>query len=1123
MPEIYVVGQQASTQARASAGLGKKLAHGVILHNIRGCRTGTSSQGSEYVLGYGQRNDSIELECSSCGARFRIRAQHERVEAQQIPCMKCQAPIDVPAFDGDGWRAVSHNAIFERFPERRALPARSREPQRPAESPEQPSRQLARRHASRRRATSFQFTNPVSEPDEARPSPRREVQARRLGRAAAGQRNTNVDDAVKELLQAARDLRAAKEPVEPDVPPPTSAPIEMDSRAALRERLRRAKQSAGSEVPDPDSSSIDVAFEPTPRAAAPENSAMFAVGSPTDDVAEFSGAASASTPVTLEGSFELFNEPEPDAPVAFLLEVGTQRIGPLQANGVTALVISGLSGEARISQVGRGDWSRLREHPDFSAFYELADDIDGERDALTSEPPSLLDDGIGGLDALFASEGGADDVVGFDVFEDEELTLDIERETVDIERDEFAAALARDAGGIESAEKQPRGERKAAAPALGIIKPVKRLVRRADLPQASAPEPVIERAPVVEHEPEGELQTLPLGLLDQPEGEPVQEIHPGVDDAELETLLLPGLQARLAEDASETPGAPDESESEIEDGLGEESSVSGASQTRDVPASMSPTEPIIPTPIAAREPVKAAPRAPEAPVIPEVVVPRAPTPDARDTLTEPDYPPGPAPAPRRLSWGAAILAFVVVLGVGGLIGGIVSGGFGVSAGDDAEAVSRAVTYDVPVEVARGQALNGARTIVHLATGQDFSSPTRRFEVARELEEESEFERSRTILAPLWASNAADIELAETYARVLVALEQYSLARAVAVQGLTRAPDSERLAKIFNEAVGGDPALHPETITLVADEHVDQLRALGGGKSISLKLKKKGKTTHAFKPSQFEWEEGWRAEVAAYLMCEALPCDFAVPKSSPARISKDDFEELYARHVSAKQASYKSRFTDLRWVTEEGPDGVEREYLYGVMKEWVPGFTNWPIEYTDVWTPWLDASQGGEVLDQELSAALSKLKFRLGGQFYRGAMSKRDGATTRDVARGLSNVLVFDFLTNNWDRFSSVEAYYGVNNQFDHGRFLSLDNGAAFHVLAMKRVRQRFELTSRFSRSMIVAARVMDRDVFNDVLFPDPSREARTRLSVFWGQRDALIERVDALVEVHGEDAVLAFE
>ena len=1062
--------------------------------------------------------------------------------------MKCQAPIDVPAFDGDGWRAVSHHTIFERYPERRALPPRQpKRDEHPVALPER-SQPLARRHASRRRSTSFQFTNPVSEPDEAQPPARREVQARRLGRAAAGQRNTNVDDAVKELLQAARDLRAAREPAEPDVPSPAPAPA--DPRAALRERLRRAKQHAEGEVLSPDQSSIDVAFEPTARAAAaPERSATPSVGARTADMAERSGAASDSAP--LDESFELFNEPEPpapdDAPVEFLLEVGTQRIGPLQANGVTALVISGLSGEAKISRAGSDAWSRLREHPDFSAFYDLADDIDGERDASSmTEPPGLFDDEVGELEALFATAGGADDVGGFDVFddEDEELTLDIERETMDIERDAFAAALARDAGVIEPEpevkEEKEEGtqEPKAAAPALGIIKPVKRLVRRADLPQAREPEPVIERAPSEEvpslepdpeprpePEVESEFRTLPLGLISQARDEPAEEVFPDVDDAELETLLLPGLQARLAEDASDAGDEPEEMielSDAVEGGLGAESSVSGASQTRDVPASMIPTEPIIPQPIASREPAEAAPSAPMNPVVPEVVVSHKPAPVERETLTEPDYPPGPTPAPRRPSWGVAILAFVVVLGVGGLIGGVVSGGLS-GGGDDPEAVSRAVTYDVPVEVARGQALSGARTIVHLAAGQDFSSTTRRFEVARELERESEFERSRTILEPLWASNAADIELAETYARVLIALEQYSLARAVAVQGLTRAPDSENLAKLFNEAVEEDPALHPETITLVADEQVDQLRALGGGKSISLKIKKGGKTTHAFKPSQFEWEEGWRAEVAAYLMCEALPCDFAVPKSLPARISKDDFEELYARHVSAKQTGYKSRFTDLRWVTEEGPDGVEREYLYGVMKEWVPGFTNWPIEYTDVWTPWLDASKGGDVLDQDLSAALSKLRFRLDGQFYRGAMNKRDGATTRDVARGLSNVLVFDFLTNNWDRFSSVEAYYGVNNQFDHGRFLSLDNGAAFHVLAMKRVRQRFELTSRFSRSMIAAARVMDSDVFSDVFFPDPSREARTRLSVFWGQRDALIERVDALVEVHGEDAVLAFE
>lgn len=425
-------------------------------------------------------------------------------------------------------------------------------------------------------------------------------------------------------------------------------------------------------------------------------------------------------------------------------------------------------------------------------------------------------------------------------------------------------------------------------------------------------------------------------------------------------------------------------------------------------------------------------------------------------------------------------------------------------------------------LARVEAVGTASLLVHLAAREDGRDPTRRRAVARELLEHGEATRARRLLGWMWEHGQRTPGSAELYARAFLELERYDEARRIALEGLTQDAAHEPLQDLYNEAVAEDPALHPETRTLEADDQIDEIRALGGGKSISLKLRRDGETRWAFKPSQFEWSEGWRAEVAAYLMCEAMPCGFEVPRSLPARISRADFEALYARHNSEYQREYEARFEALEWVEEPGPDGVEREYLYGVIKDWVPGFVDWPIEYTDLWQPWLDASRDPSLMEVPPTQALWALRQRQGGKYWRAW--RREGAqmSTRELARGISNLLVFDFVTSNWDRFSSVERFYGVNNQLDEGRFLSLDNGAAFHIQSMQRVRERFELASRFDIRLITALRVVEPSALDPVLFPDPSAEGRTRLEVFWAQRDALIERVDALVAEHGAEAVLAF-
>ena len=372
------------------------------------------------------------------------------------------------------------------------------------------------------------------------------------------------------------------------------------------------------------------------------------------------------------------------------------------------------------------------------------------------------------------------------------------------------------------------------------------------------------------------------------------------------------------------------------------------------------------------------------------------------------------------------------------------------------------------------------------------------------------------------ATVATAHRADTLAHTLIDLERYEGARKTVLDAMIERGVRPPFRIAYNDAIAADPALHPDTVTLGVDEQIDGIHALGGGRSISLRMTRGGKSVYAFKPAQKEWGEGWRAEVAAYLFCEFVPCHFEVPRNRPARISRERFDTLYAKVEGDWQDSYAERFADLSWVEEEGPDGQRREYLYGTLKDWVPHFVDWPIEYTSVWKNLLDVRFHPANLQEPYEEVIEPLETLGEGQFYRDARNEQGDASTRSVARQLSAILVFDYLTQNWDRFSKMEAYYGVNNQFSDGTFISLDNGAAFYDEPVPEIEPRIELVSRFSRSTITAIRALSPRAVNEVLFGDPGPVERRRLELFWQQRDKLLDRVDTLVQKYGAARVYEF-
>jgi len=390
------------------------------------------------------------------------------------------------------------------------------------------------------------------------------------------------------------------------------------------------------------------------------------------------------------------------------------------------------------------------------------------------------------------------------------------------------------------------------------------------------------------------------------------------------------------------------------------------------------------------------------------------------------------------------------------------------------------------------------------------------------------ERETGNSAPASAVDAAGAAVGEAlapgrHAEGFLGRGHYGAARRWAIRGMTEGSVGSGLQETFEAGIERDDSLVGETVTIGEDESIGAIHALGGGWSVSFRLTDDGSSAYAFKPAQKHWEEGWRAEIAAYRLCQIMACHFDIPRNRPARISKENFEKLYGEVENEDQEAYRRRFDDLMWTREAGPDGVEREYLYGTLKDWVPDFAKWPIEYEDVWRAWLGADSDPSVLERPLAEALEPLKRRGEEDFYESLLEHRGGATTRSVARQLSTVLAFDFLVSNWDRFSTAENYYGVNNQFRDGHFVSIDNGAAFPAHHFRVVARRLEPVTRFSRATTASVRALRPEVVDPVLFPDPSAKERSRLDVFWRQRDRFLDLVNGLVAEYGRSRVLYFE
>jgi hypothetical protein len=256
----------------------------------------------------------------------------------------------------------------------------------------------------------------------------------------------------------------------------------------------------------------------------------------------------------------------------------------------------------------------------------------------------------------------------------------------------------------------------------------------------------------------------------------------------------------------------------------------------------------------------------------------------------------------------------------------------------------------------------------------------------------------------------------------------------------------------------------------------------GHTSVVFKVELSSGAKAAWKPNARKVKERWRGEVAAYRLAQALGLD-NVPPACARTLDAETARAALAGRADA------TRLFDEQAVVEGGK-------VRGVIIPWIDGLRFWPLEK--------------EPLRSEVRGWLA---------------SSEIPVDERELARQASDLVAFDFVTGNWDRYS------GENVGLDAAgaRVLFIDNDAAFMARPppdqLAQNRARLEATMRFSRGLVDAARLLDRERLAAAIGDEEPGRPLLPGEVLTSVAERLAElvgHVDAKIGAHGEAATLAF-
>jgi hypothetical protein len=321
-----------------------------------------------------------------------------------------------------------------------------------------------------------------------------------------------------------------------------------------------------------------------------------------------------------------------------------------------------------------------------------------------------------------------------------------------------------------------------------------------------------------------------------------------------------------------------------------------------------------------------------------------------------------------------------------------------------------------------------------------------------------------------------------------------VAASIGIAATEPAIDIDEVAPPPPDGVAGLPAWNwkdqgdADALAPLVSGKIVRVKFNRGGSSLSLRIDFDNGARAAFKPEQIHPQSNPRREIAAYRLDRLL----GLNRVPPAVGRTFTVEEIVAA------VPPKERFK-LPRLDEEAIDRNGR--FRGELSWWIPVIENGRV--------------GGFEIDETDGIVTWKRHLRPGA-----TIPERDVALVRQI----SDMIVFDFLLDNTDRWSGSNAKVSEDGTVLY--FMDNTMAVTSNPKAHRKSRTYLSRVATFSRRLIGEIRALTEEQIRDVLEHDMEPfdflATKKEVAALMSRRDKLIEYVDALIAEHGEDKVLAF-
>jgi hypothetical protein len=232
----------------------------------------------------------------------------------------------------------------------------------------------------------------------------------------------------------------------------------------------------------------------------------------------------------------------------------------------------------------------------------------------------------------------------------------------------------------------------------------------------------------------------------------------------------------------------------------------------------------------------------------------------------------------------------------------------------------------------------------------------------------------------------------------------------------------------------------------------------------------------------------------------MRCPLEIPYAQDARISLEAISE---------SAAWSK---DLLAVDLDG-----KPHTIGAFGNVESGGASLPIEYVDVWRPWLALDVSPGVLELPARDNLGAM----GGRTQQRDLDRQLADRKVEwLAQQISSLIVLDFLMSNNDRFAVEERHFGETVRVTPTGLRVTDFFGAFSSEG-DAARRRLEDVERFSSQQTTSLRALDKESAGRWFFTRNGEVDVGKLEQFWERRAAYLSRIDELRNKSREEKVLS--